>query len=160
MFMKRNEVSERTLPNSSQAGQVKGLSVTWPPEQADGYFYPWPVDRSQMTAAATAPAFLSLPFWCSCWCWARRPWVGWWEFLWTRNRTWLVLPWQSIPGARYHFSPSHLLKIAPTFHQQRQSRQDGARAFIFKYSILPSKSSDRLGNALMDALQRKARRPK
>lgn len=28
----------------------------------------------------------------------------------------------------------HLLKIDPTFHQQRQSRQDMARAFIFKYS--------------------------
>lgn len=34
----------------------------------------------------------------------------------------------------YHFSPSHLLKIAPTLHQQRQSRQDMARAFIFTCS--------------------------
>lgn len=54
----------------------------------------------------------------------------------------------------YHLSPSHLLKIAPTFHQQRQSRQDMARGFIFKYSPLPSKSSNRLGTILMEALQK------
>lgn len=65
--------------------------------------------------------------------------------LWRRNRTWPVLRWQGC----YHFSLSHLLKIAPTFHQQRQSRQDMARAFIFKYSLLPSKSSNRLGDILM-----------
>lgn len=45
---------------------------------------------------------------------------------------------------RYHFSPSHLLKIAPTLQRQRQRRQDAARAFIFKCSLWPSKSSSRL----------------
>lgn len=50
----------------------------------------------------------------------------------------------------YHFSPSHPLKIAATLHQQRQSRQDAARAFIFKCSLWPSKSNN--GGILMDAL--------
>lgn len=51
---------------------------------------------------------------------------------------------------RYHFSPSHPLKIAATLQRQRQSRQDAARAFIFKCSLWPSKSNN--GDILMDAL--------
>lgn len=75
-------------------------------------------------------------------CWARRPWVGGQEFYGGETGPGLSFPAGLFQG-RYHFSPSHLLKIAPTFHQQRQSRQDMARAFIFKYSLLPSKSSNK-----------------
>lgn len=60
------------------------------------------------------------------------------------------LPLSLYSRARYHFSPSHPLKIAATLQRQRQSGQGAARAFIFKCSLWPSKSSD--ADVLMDAL--------
>lgn len=92
-------------------------------------------------------------------CWARCPWVGGWELYGEETGPCLSFSDSLFQGS-YHFSPPHLLKIAFTFHQQRQSRQDMARAFIFKYSLLPSKSSNWLGNILMEALQWKSRQPK
>lgn len=89
---------------------------------------------------AAGLAFLSLPFWHS---------GAGWELLSKRSAGFmaekqdLACPDNLFKG-RCHFSPSHLLNIAPTFHQQRQSRQGIARTFIFKCSISPSKSSNSL----------------
>lgn len=60
------------------------------------------------------------------------------------------LPLSLYSRARYHFSPSHPLKIAATLQRQRQSGQGAARAFIFKCSLWPSKSNG--ADGLMDAL--------
>lgn len=140
----------------SQAGHLQGLSVT----QSWGrhVFLPWPFDREERTRVATGPAFNML-FWHSrvgLKLLSKTSMSGRMGVLWKRNRTWPVLSRVYSRAAII----SHLLKIAPTFHQQRQSRQDMARAFIFKYSLLPSKSNNRLGNILLEAVQLKSMRRK
>ena len=118
------------------------------PSQAVVYFYHWPLDRLEMTRVATGSAFLSLPFWhCAVGVGAAEQDIHEWEdgrFYGGETGPGLSFPDRLFQGC-YHLSPSHLLKIAPTLHRQRQSRQDMARAFIFKFSLLPSKSSSRPG---------------
>lgn len=142
--------------HQSQAGHCKGLFEAPRPQshRADGYFYHWPLDRQAMTHVATGPALLSLP-----------PSgavesgpellgkaVHGWEaggFYGGETGPGMSSPVTLFQG-RYLFSPSHPLKIAATLQRQRQSRQDAARAFIFKCSLWPSKSNN--SDILMDAL--------
>lgn len=125
-----------------------------PLHRADRYFYHWPLDRWAMTHVATGPAPLSLPpsdavelgpelLSKEVHEWEARRFYG--------GETGPCLSSTvTLFQGRYHFSPSHPLKIAATLQRQRQSRQGAARAFIFKCSLWPSKSNN--GDILMDAL--------
>lgn len=77
-----------------------------------------PPDPREGTHAVSGPSFLSVPFWRSCS--ARCLKTG---FFWRGTRPSLSFSASLFLGC-YHFSPSHLLKIDPIFHRQRQSGQD------------------------------------
>lgn len=133
-----NEVSEQTFQIAPN-GSPQGAFCNPVPPQAHVYFYLRPLHLWAVTHVAAWLAFLSLPFWHS---------GAGWELLsktsvrFMAEKHDLARPDGLFEG-RYHFSPSHLLNIAATFPQQRQSRQGKARTFIFKGSVSPSKSSKR-----------------
>lgn len=142
----------------SQAGHRKGLFAT-PPHpctEQTGIFTtglltvgPWLMRQLDRPPLSMRP-LLTLWSWAGRSCWAKR--VREWEGRsFYGGETGPGLPSAvTLFQGRYHFSPSHPLKIAATLQRQRQSRQDAARAFIFKCSLWPSKSND--ADVLMDAL--------
>lgn len=63
-------------------------------------------------------------------CWARRPWQGWTGVLWRRNRTWPVLPWQSIQGSPPFLTLSPL-KNSPHFSPAKAKQTGHCKGFYF-----------------------------
>lgn len=115
----------------------------------------WPLDFDLL---APGPVFLTLWSWVGA---AEQDMHGWEDGSFMEEKHDLACPSRTVYSrAAITSHPPYLLKIAFTFHQQRQSRQDMARAFIFKYSLLPSKRSNWLGNILIKALQEKSIWPK